>query len=465
MRNVYPSAAGFTPIGAPIATTNALSSACLGATTIVRKDGLLISFAGNASKLYRLTAATWNDVSRVTGGAYNVAAGDRWKFSTWGDLGIATNYGDVVQKFDLVSGTNWTALLGSPPNARYVDIVRDQIWLGALPGYERRVHWSGVGLPEFWTPGTNNCDYQDAFSGGPIKGIIGGAQAYVFQQQRVARATFTPGSSTVYQFDELQGGRGLAAPHSLCRTGDVAYYLSTDGFYKLDITSGSTVPIGNNKWRQYFLNDLRAGTQLSVLGAADPLNPIVLWSYISRDNSGQTPDRMVLYNWVLDEATIADINVEALASWLTGGVTLDTMNSYGDLDHLPYSLDSPFWQGGSSVLGVFGTDHKLAYLQGQALAAMFETSDGMSGTRMFVNGTEPLVDTAAATVAVSMRERDGDATGGAVVYGTFEGMEDTGIVPAHVSGNLARAKIIIPAAASWTLMKGIQTKARARGRR
>lgn len=464
-KNVYPGAVGLSPVRAPVATTSALTSTCVGAVTIVRKDGLLISFAGDPSKLYKLSATTWNDVSRVSGGAYATATGDRWKFTAWGDLALATNYNDAPQKFDLLAGANWTALGGSPPKARYVDIVRDQVWLAGLSGNENRVEWSGIGLPEFWTPGTNNCDYQDAYAGGAIKGIIGGAQAYIFQQARVTRATFTPGSSTIYQFDELQGGRGIVAPHSLTRVGDVAYYLSADGFYKFDVNSGGTAPIGNNKWRLFFQGDMRGGTQLSVIGAADPINPIVMWAYISKDNSGLIPDRLVIYNWDLDEATLADVNVESLATWLTGGVTLDTMGTYGDLDHLPYSLDSPFWQGGSSILGVFGTDHKLAYLQGQTLAATFETSDGMSDRRQLVTGTEPLIDTSAATVALAMRERDADATSSIVNFGAGEAMEDTGRVPSFVSGNIARAKIQVPAGSTWTLFKGLLTDAKPRGRR
>lgn len=461
--NVFPNASGFTPARSIVATTNALDSACVGAFTVARSDGLLTSFAGTASKLYKLSVATWGDASRTIVGAYSTASGDRWKFTVWGDTAMATNYTDAPQKFDLVAGTNWTALGGSPPNARFIDVVRDQIWLGAVNGNLKRVQWSGIGLPEYWTPGTNNSDYQDAFAGGPVTGLLGGAQAYVFQRDHVTRATATPGSSTIYQFDEVQGGRGCVAPHSMCRIHDRAFYLGSDGFYQFDVAGGACQPLGMNKWRSYVQNDIRAGQQLNVLGAADPINPVIMWAYVSRDNGGLTPDRILVYNWTLDEATLISVNVEALAGWLTGSVTLDTMNSYGDLDHLPYSLDSPFWQGGNSILGVFGTDHTLGYLQGPTLAATFETADGMGPTRAFVTGTEPLVDASAVTVAVAMRERDGDASSGVVNFGMQEAMEDTGYVPAHASGNIARARVQIPAGSQWSLMKGVNTRAKKRG--
>jgi hypothetical protein len=164
---------------------------------------------------------------------------------------------------------------------------------------------------------------------------------------------------------------------------------------------------------------------------------------------------------VLDEATFANINVEALATWTTSDVTMDTMNEYGDVDSLPYSLDSPFWKAGASVIGVFGTDNKLAFLQGSSLEARVTTADGAAQSRAFIRSTRPAVDSTAARVAIAARERDGDA----VSFGVAEAMEDTGEVPAHSSGFLARAQITVPAGATWTTLKGIETNVKRRGMR
>jgi hypothetical protein len=76
------------------------------------------------------------------------------------------------------------------------------------------------------------------------------------------------------------------------------------------------------------------------------------------------PDKILVYDRVLDEATVITVSAETLMTWVTAGVTLDTMNSFGTLDALPYSLDSSYWKGGSSLIGMFGTDHKLAHLLG-----------------------------------------------------------------------------------------------------
>lgn len=471
-RNVFPTEIGFGPIKGPVAASAALPADCFGASVIFRSTGASSQFAGTAAALYSLTAGTWTDITRVLG-PYTTAQGERWRFTQWGDLCLAVNYNDVPQKFDMAGGvgTKFIALGGTPPQARYATVVRDQVVLGACFGNENRVHWSGTNNAEYWTPGSQNCDYQNFVSGGPVRGLIGGAVGYVFQAGKIVRMTQTPGASTIYQFDDVQGAngalaKGLAAPDSLVHIGDVAYYLATDGFWMFDVAGGGQKPLGHNKWRRWFLADMRAGTALQVYGAADPVNPIILWAYVSRDNGTLIPDRLLIYDRVLDEATFADISVEALATWITAGVTLDTMNSYGTLDTLPYSLDSPFWKSGASVVGLVGTDKKLAHLQGANLKATMVTADGKAGSRRTIVGTRPLCDADTTQVEIAMRERDADNRGAnQVVFDEPTGMEDTGECPAWSSGNIARARITIPAASVWTMAKGIETNSRPAGLR
>lgn len=463
-RNCLPSTIGFEPLPGPVANGGALNGTVFGAAIVIKNDGQAAQFAGTSDKLYRLITGTWTDVTRSVGGAYATAVGERWRFAQWGTVVIATNYNDAPQKYDTATPTTFAALGGSPPKARYIAVVRDQVVLGGFYGNENRIGWSGTNNSEFWTfGGGQNCDYQDFPNGGPIRGLLGGAVGYVFQAYTVTRMTQTPGSTTIYQFDEVQGAKGLSAPNSLVKTGDMAFYLSTDGFYKFNTVSGEQAPIGVGKWRQWFLNDMRTGTELSVLGGADPVNPIILWPYISRDNSSTIPDRVVIYNWALDEATFADISVEALATWVASGYTLDTINSFGTLDTLPYSLDSPFWKSGASSLGVFQTDHKLSQLAGPLMEAQWTTADGQATQRLLVTATRPYIDATRVEVSVVMRERDSDAVNFADA--DFAPMEDTGLCGAWSSGNIGRARVWVPSGDVWTCMKGLETKATVHGRR
>jgi len=455
--NVLPTVQGFRPLKSPVAVSSALARECRGAATVVKDDGSGKSYAGTQTGLYELASdLSWTEITRSSGGGYLTGAGERWRFATFGDNVIATNYADDVQKASIASGGNFQALGGSPPRARYVDIMRDFVVLAGINGNENRLQWSALNNVEGWTAGTASSDYQDMPTGGPIQGYIGGEVGYVMQRSRVTRQIYLPGSEAIMQFDEVEGGRGLVAPNSLIRLGQEAFYLASDGFYRMDLGGGSARPIGIGKWQRWFLDDLKSGSGLFVLGAVSPQNSALLWPYVSKSSSSTTiPDKVLIYDWSIDEAAIAEFSVQALASWLTAGVTLDGMNTYGTLDTLPVSLDSPFWKGGAPLVGIINSDNKLAHFEGTNLEARFVTADGQrDGRRTLVEGIRPHVDTRSVTVEVAAREGDGDT----VSFNASESMEDTGIVPAWASGNLARARIKIAAGANWTYAKGMSTE-------
>jgi hypothetical protein len=451
------------------------SSQCLGLVSTVQNNGTVVQVAGTATALFKLVATSWNNVTRASGGPYATLAGERWRFAAFNPYILATNYSDNPQKFDTSvspSTTKFVDLGGSPPKARFIAIVRDQVVLGGLNGTENGIQWSGYNNAEDWsTTGLTGGDTQSFPDGGPLTGLVGGAVGHIYQASKVTRMTLTQttapdGTPLIYQFDEVQGGKGCVASNSIVKVGDQVFYFASDGFQVLSISTGQVKPIGVNKWRQWFLEDYRPGTEGFILGAYDPLNPLVKWAYISNSVTGFVPGRVINYNWAIDEATYEDLSVEAISQWLTSGVTMDSgLSASGNMDTLPFSLDSPFWKGGVPLLSIVDSNHKLNYLEGTPMQAEFITADGMGDGRAFIRGTTPIVDTTAVTVAVSMRERDGDAVSNNVVFPTQEVMEDTGMVSAHTSGNIARAQIIIPAGSKWTMLKGLKTSlGRAGGR-
>lgn len=459
---VVPSAVGFLPLEQAVASTDPLPTTCRGAVSVLKDDGSVATYAGTSTHLYKLgPLATWDDVSRSSGGDYGVGTGEQWKWDAFGTRLLATNIVDGLQYIDVVSGSTFAAVAGSPPLARYIAVVRDFVLLGAIADNEKRVQWCANNNVESWTPGTSEADYQDFPNGGPVRGVLGGEVGYVLQASKITRMTYAPGSPLIFQFDEVEGAVGLAAPHSLVRLRNEAYFMARDGIRKLAMTGGKTVPVGIGKWARAFLSDIRTGSELNIIGAANPVRPIIVWAYVARNTSGETANKLLIYDWSLDEATTADLTVEALMQWLSPGDTIDTMNSYGTLDELPFSLDSPFWRKGSAVQGVFNADHELALLSGSPMAARFTTADGKKDQRVLIKGVRPMIDTATCTVAIAARERDGDT----VTYATAESLEDTGICPAHASGNIVRARIAIPAGTSWSLAQNIETLIGGRGKR
>ncbi len=453
--NCLPAVNGYRPLASPAPATDELTGACLGAAVIIDNEGMAHTFAGDATKLYKLgNDAGWDNVSRVSGTPYSAGGSERWQFAATGQLIIATNQIDEMQKFNVTSSTNFEPLGGTPPRARYVATVRDFVFAGGIFEDELTVKWSGLANPEHWTAGTQNSGYQTFQDGGPVRGLIGGEVVYIFQANKLTRGVFEPGSDNVFRFDEVEGGRGLASPYSLVRVGSKAYYLSADGPYELDLNAGVSRPIGVGKWAQFFVGDIKGGLENLTIGGADPVRHLVAWSYAATDSNYNTRNRTLFYDWTLEEAVPCDaFDVEALAQVLTLGTTIDTMDAFGTMETLPFSLDSPFWAGGASLLGIFGPNGSRAMqvLSGPPLEARWVTNDGEDGRRRLIKGARPHVDTRAITAEVAAREAEGDAVG----WGPVEVMEDTGIISTWASGWLARVRLRIPAGTTWTKLTGL----------
>lgn len=455
--NVYPASNGFLPIGMAEERTNALAATPLGAATIRNKEGTTKTFVGTATKLYRMdTATTFDDATRSSGGDYAVASGDRWQFAQFGGLAVAVNGTDVPQKYDIeaTSGAfNFEALGGSPPAAKYVAVIADRVVLGSILTFGNRIQWSGLADAEEWTIGVDGADTQDFYTGGPVTGLVGGEIGYVFQRTKIRRMTPTPGSDLIFQIDETETERGCIAPYSIVEVGADVFFLGGDGFYRLNKGAGQAATIDETKVRAWWLADVRPGEDVNVIGTADQTRRVIMWAYISRDNSTTVPDRVIIYNWATQEWSRANIAVTSWVNAVGTSYTLDGLDVVSDLDSLPYSLDSTYWTGSTGAAGVIGTDLKISTLSGAPMAATIETMDAkLPGTRTtYISGTIPEVDTTAATVAVGYAERHGDH----VVWDVPSAVEDNGVCPQHIESRYLRAKLAIEAGAPWTLAQGI----------
>ena len=97
IKNAVPNIDSYRCIGAlgPV-SANALDSACLGATWAQDDEGNYFYFAGNTSKLYRLSGVTFSDVSKV--GGYSATS---WEFAKWDQRIIAVSVDEPTQYFDM----------------------------------------------------------------------------------------------------------------------------------------------------------------------------------------------------------------------------------------------------------------------------------------------------------------------------------------------------------------------------
>jgi hypothetical protein len=452
IKNVYPTGGGYAPFkGLSALSTTGLNAAALGAIAAIDSTGTTKSFAGDSSKLYLLSMAAFGDVSK--GGGYTVGGTERWEFCQFGQRVIATQIGDVPQYYDLGSSSVFADLAGSPPQARHIAVVRDFVVLANTVNSPNEVAWSGFNNSGQWSAGTNQSDKQTLQGGGWVQAVVGGASGRIYQEHAITRMSYV-GPPLYFQFDTIEEKRGLAAPSAIVTVGSVDYFWSQDGFYSYDPSNGCTA-IGNEKVDNWFNTHLLSNTFSQITAGVDPVNKLVLFSFVSTDATDTShPDTVLIYQWTKQEWSYAKIDHEMIYSALSEGWTLEQIGAaYPSIETVPVSFDSRVWTGGAAYLGAFTTGHQLGSFTGSNLAALLETADfeGIPGRRSILTTVVPFCDTANATAVIRSRERFADA----VTDTGASAMQSNGEIPVLSSGRYHRVQISMPAADTWTYATGV----------
>lgn len=456
LRNVVPANGFFRPFGSLSSYTDALPARAQGAISGRDTTGNVYTFAGDATKLHKLSSQAFSDVSGISAPFATPASG-RWEFIPWSDNQlIAINGVDAPQFINPQSGSIFEDLAGSPPSARHGAVVRSFVFLGNWASNENKVAWSAIDDSTEWNiGGVNQSDQQFLPSGGSIMRILGGEVALVFTQSAIHRFTYV-GSPIIFQRDEIGPGVGLIASGAAAQFGNLVFFIGQNSFYRMDL-SGAPVPIGESRWNKAFFSEFDETNADKVTSAIDPINTIWLVAYPKKGAVGGLPNRMFLYNWATDDCSFIDIETEIILSAFSPGTSLHELTTVIqiDLDSLAFSLDSRVWQGGSLLLAGFDRTHMLGFFSGSALEAEIETAErDNSGQRIFVGAVRPFVDAPDATVAIKTREQQSDVA----VTGPFTTIGPDGQCPQHVSGRYVRARLKMPAGSQWTKAQGVEAQ-------
>lgn len=466
-----PDQVSYGPLASITEFSSALAARCQGAYSLLDPTGNAFTFAGDASKLYKLDVSgpAFADVSQA--GGYSTASDGSWRATLFGSAVIFTNFNDPIQSYVLGSSTDFADLSVDAPRARYIAQVRDFLVLAnvfdATDGFcPQRVHWSAVNDPGTWpargtvTAAQLLSDAQDLVSdAGWVQGVLGSvgtADGIIFQERAVVRMQFS-GTPRVFDFQVAEGIRGTPSPGSIVQVGSVAFYQSEDGFAMFN--GSASTQIGAGRVDNWYFTDGTHGVDQEhfhrVVGAADPIRKCVMWAYPGPGNLGGNPNRLLIYNWQLDEWSFAEIEVELLTKALSFGFNLDTLDSTGyTLDTLPVSLDSRTWTKGRIILSAFTGAHKLGYFVGAALAPTVETMEFSAGTsvRSIVTNSRAIVDANGASVAIGVRQKLGDLT----TWGPAILANSVGYSPQRSNGLYTRARITLPAASTFKNIQGVE---------
>jgi hypothetical protein len=461
VKNVFPRSDGYGPIPNIEAFTHAMNGTPRGFSGAVQSDGTTAVFGGNDFALYRLdaTAKTWGDVS--ASGGYRIQPGELWDFAQFGNNVIATSADNNPQVYTLGSSTAFADLGGSPPQARRVSVVGDFVVLSGITGVPNRIHFSGINNITTWTPGTNQCDTQDFPDGGGVQAVAGGEYGLVFQDRAIRRMIYT-GPPEIFQFERISEDRGCLMRYSVCKAGGQIFFLSNDGFYKID-RSGAMTPIGNARVDRTALGDIDFSSQANMVGATDPLSKRVFWFYKSINSASSGLDKCLVYDWSLDRWSPAELGALFASSVIPLTITLEGLDAlYSSIDTMPVSFDS-FKGDLSSALAVMNPDGTLGFMSGKPMEATLETPEGSlpGGQLTMVRGAAPVGDSSFAYVSIKSRDRliDDYRLGPESMIGV------RGYAPQRTQARFNIARLRIPENTPWTFVRSVDVDAVARGRR
>jgi hypothetical protein len=446
-QNVIPVKRGYRPFPGPVNTAlPPLDSAVFGAFSFMDSSGTVLTLAATSNAIYQAGVSTW------TSNASGFGATSPWQFAQYGDTILATNFTDGPQyaTAGLGSITAFSDLTGAS-NASFVSVVKDFVMLGDINGFRNAVQWSAINDPLDW-PAVGSIDAQNKQSdrqifpaGGNVQAVIGGlasVDGLIFLEHAVYRALYV-GPPLIFQFDVIERQQGTPAPYSVVKAGGFCLYLGEDGWHKTD--GVNSISIGADRVDQWFktvADPLRVG---EVRGVLDPINSVAMWAFASTAAPTGRYDYILVYNYVNDKWSYAALDTEFLYANYSATATLESLDAYGTLDSLPFSLDSKAFMGGTLAAGLFTPAHQQASLTGTPLAASMTTAE-TGGTRIMVTGVRPLVDGATPTCAVHTRALQSAA----LVETACSAVSDfDGVAYCHLSTRYVRAKLDIPAGSVW----------------
>lgn len=468
VKNALPGPTGYKPFPAPVVQTGATTARPRGALSLKDKDGNVFQFAGDETKLYQLSGATWNDVS--VGGGYATGSEESWELIGWKNKVLATNFSNDPQQITM-GAANFSALT-TAFKCRHLAAIGNFVVAantsdatdGSVPN---RVRWSAFDDETDWTvSATTLSDFRDLQRGGGVAAVVGGEFGVVVLDRSTWRMTFV-GAPTVFQFDEVIPDLGALVPRSVVRLADTVYFLSELGFIALQGGSRPTL-IGSGKIDKFIFQDIDEAFLFRWSAVADVRSGRVFWIYPGAGNTAGRPNKMLVYDRGLDKWTPAEIEAELLWRGAASGFDLDTTDTSdptdSELDSISPSLDSPIYKGGQPQLAMFDQDFKSNFFAGLPLTAEFETreSEFNRGRKTRFNAFRSLVDGGTVTAQIGARDRQSDP----VSFGPVLSERSSGRFTPRSHARYHRARLTV--SGDWKDAIGIQVEredARPGGRR
>jgi hypothetical protein len=431
-KNCVSQAVGYGPFPQAVAFSAAAAENLTSLFASKQPDGVTKLFAAGRTNIYTVSGV--GAVTQVNTG-YTTSASERFRFTQFGDVVIATDNSSKLQAWTLGTSTAFADLAASAPVAKYVTVVRDFVVTAntfeSSKQEQYRVRWSGINDESTWTPSaTNQADFQDIADGGQIMGIRGGEFGLILLERGIQRMSYI-GSPLIFQFDNISRNKGCMVSGSIAQYQGVTFFLSDDGFYACD--GQQVMPIGSEKVDRWFLDDVSDNDYGTMSAAVDPVRKLILWNYKSKDGSRN----LIMYNFNTKKWTHSDAGTDFISDASSASSTLEEVDSLSaSIDALATPLDSILFAGGKYFLGGTLATKVITYT-GTPMTARIQTGDIEVGGQSVVTLARPQVDQGSATVAVASRRLLSEN----VTFGTAVAASDDNRVSLRDSGKYHRIEV------------------------
>jgi hypothetical protein len=443
-------------------------SAVLAANNHEPIQAYYLNAGGNFQDLGNYISATYTrtgtTITVTTSSAHGYTTGQSYNFyfKSGGALsGVYTITVTTTTQFTITttaSGTiatsNVSIYSSTAPIAKFVTVVRDFVVAGHLNGGTdaNKLQWSDISNETNWNSGsTSQSDYQYMADGGNIVGLTGGQYGIILMEKAVYRMSYL-GSPLFFQFDAISRGLGCAEAGSVAEYAGLTYFLSNDGFYMCD---GQTVsPIGVEKVDRYFYKTANVSLLSTMSTAIDPFKKIVIWNY-ANSLGGRT---LLVYNYVVKKWSKCTTDVNYIAPIITTGISLESLDAYGNMDTLTTSLDDPLWAGGKYLFsGVRG--NKLVSFTGANSSASVTIGDWETKYNGVITLVRPQIEDGSATVAISSRKNLGDN----ISFKTASAADSNGRCSVRSAGRYHQIQVV--PTGNWTSLVSIDVDVTDQGNR
>ncbi len=456
--NVLPVSDGYGPIPQCDIYSDALAADPLGGFVAKDTSGSVHIFIGTATKLYKLSGTSWDDVTRTSGGDYSASANSVWDFEQFGDYVVAVNSNDDPQVYQMNVSSDFAALGGSPPRSNYVRAWGDYLALMNQTSDATKLSWCDTNDITNWSTGVS--DSQIFPDGGVIIGSTRATNPILFLERAIYYGTFVPGSSITFTFTKIHDGLGAKSARGVCQRGAYIFFNDEGSFHQIAI-DGSIQDIGYEKVDRFFFDLLTASDNANIIGTVDPFYSRAYWS---GDLAGAgTFDTILIYDWNLQRWSQASISHKFVFAAATPGYTLEGLDAVSaSIEDLESSLDAKIWQAGAPVLAFIDNDNKLCFLSGPSAAATIESQEigAATGQLTLIDSIKFIVDTNDYSISVGSRTLRGDT----VTYSSnLSPSSVTGRVDRMHCDRFHRVLVEIPDSTVWTTAQSFDVSAQPAG--